>query len=62
MAENDYKKIVRDRLDKDDFIEDDGVGGYADNGMDDWGEDDGDSEEETRLKGESDFGLSNEWT
>lgn len=55
VDEDDYKRIVKGRLQKDDFIEDDGVDGYADNGMDDWG--DGDqyvSEEEAKpKKGES---------
>ena len=30
---------MRGRLQKDDFVVDDGVGGYMDNGMDDFGED-----------------------
>lgn len=29
---------MRGRLQKDDFVVDDGVGGYMDNGMDDFGE------------------------
>lgn len=40
---------MRGRLQKDDFVVDDGVGGYMDNGMDDWvgGDDrDGESEED----------------
>lgn len=36
MDEARYKSIVKGRLQKDDFIVDDGVEGYADNGMDDW--------------------------
>ena len=40
VDEDQYKSIVRGRLQKDDFIVDDGVEGYADNGMDDWGEQD----------------------
>jgi DNA polymerase alpha subunit A len=32
---------VRGRLQRDDFIEDDDGGGYADNGMDAYGEEDG---------------------
>ncbi|KAH9935987.1 uncharacterized protein BXZ73DRAFT_45345 [Epithele typhae] len=33
-----YKTIVKGRLARDDFVEDDGVGGYMDNGMDDFDE------------------------
>lgn len=40
VDEDQYKSIVRGRLQKDDFIVDDGVEGYADNGMDDWGQQD----------------------
>lgn len=36
MDEAQYKSIVKGRLQRDDFIVDDGVAGYADNGMDDW--------------------------
>ena len=52
VDEIEYKKIVKGRLQRDDFIEDDGVGGYADNGMDDWGDNDQDihSEEERVIK------------
>lgn len=38
LDEDDYKKVVRDRLDKDDFVVDDNGLGYADNGMDEWDE------------------------
>ena len=38
MSEEQYKSIVRGRLAKDDFVVDDGVGGYMDNGMDDFEE------------------------
>lgn len=31
-----YKKIVRDRLDQDDFVVDDNGEGYADDGREDW--------------------------
>ncbi|CAE7219297.1 unnamed protein product, partial [Rhizoctonia solani] len=34
VSEDDYKKIVKRRLDRDDFIEDDDGGGYVDNGVD----------------------------
>jgi DNA polymerase alpha subunit A len=36
VTEDQYKSIVRGRLEKDDFVVDDGVSGYMDNGMDDW--------------------------
>ncbi|KAH7144073.1 hypothetical protein EDB81DRAFT_948077 [Dactylonectria macrodidyma] len=47
-----YKKIVRDRLDEDDFVVDDNGEGYADDGREEWDrvqtyEDD--SEEDTRV-------------
>lgn len=38
VDEEAYKKVVRDRLAQDDFVVDDNGGGYADNGMDDWGD------------------------
>ena len=31
-----YKKVVRSRLDQDDFVVDDNGGGYADDGREDW--------------------------
>lgn len=40
VTEDQYKSIVRGRLQKDDFVVDDGVTGYMDNGMDDFGEGD----------------------
>ena len=36
VDEDGYKQVVRDRLDKDDFVVDDNGLGYADNGMDEW--------------------------
>ena len=36
VTEDQYQSIVRGRLQKDDFVVDDGVEGYMDNGMDDW--------------------------
>ena len=36
VSEERYKRIVRGRLAKDDFVVDDGVDGYDDNGMNDW--------------------------
>ena len=38
VTEEQYKTIVRGRLAKDDFVIDDGIGGYMDNGMDDFEE------------------------
>ncbi|KAG0633231.1 hypothetical protein HOY80DRAFT_1141570 [Tuber brumale] len=39
VDEEEYKKVVRQRLDQDDFVVDDQGEGYADNGMDDWDDD-----------------------
>ena len=41
VDEDKYKSIVRGRLQRDDFVVDDGVDGYMDNGMEDWIEEDG---------------------
>ncbi|KAJ8454285.1 hypothetical protein ONZ45_g19366 [Pleurotus djamor] len=35
VTEEQYRSVVRGRLQQDDFVVDDGVGGYVDNGMDD---------------------------
>ena len=53
VDEDQYKSIVKGRLQRDDFIVDDGVGGYADNGMDDWENSGGvlESDEEVKPKG-----------
>lgn len=52
VTEDQYKSIVRGRLQRDDFVVDDGAAGYVDNGMDDWtggnDEDESEIEEETR--------------
>ncbi|KAG6904461.1 hypothetical protein DXG01_009711 [Tephrocybe rancida] len=56
VTEDQYKSIVRGRLQEDDFVVDDGVVGYMDNGMDDWtGEHDhgADSDEELPKKAKS---------
>ncbi|KAI0272419.1 hypothetical protein BC834DRAFT_921889 [Gloeopeniophorella convolvens] len=37
VTEDQYRSVVKGRLAKDDFVVDDGVGDYVDNGMDDWG-------------------------
>ncbi|KAF6814373.1 DNA polymerase alpha catalytic [Colletotrichum sojae] len=36
VDENEYKKIIRDRLDQDDFVVDDNGEGYADDGREEW--------------------------
>lgn len=36
VDEDGYKKIVRERLNKDDFVVDDNGEGYADDGREDW--------------------------
>lgn len=52
VTEDQYKSVVRGRLAKDDFVVDDGVGEYLDNGMDDWENVDAqdDSEDEHMYK------------
>ncbi len=51
VSEDKYKKIVKSRLQRDDFVVDDGVGGYNDNGMDDFEEaDEYESEDERDRK------------
>jgi DNA polymerase alpha subunit A len=36
VDDNQYKKILRDRLDQDDFVVDDNGEGYADDGREEW--------------------------
>jgi len=50
VDEEGYKKVVRDRLDQDDFIVDDNGAGYVDDGREDWDEASmtGSEEEEAR--------------
>ncbi|KAG8710371.1 DNA-directed DNA polymerase alpha catalytic subunit pol1 [Ceratobasidium sp. 423] len=56
VDEDDYKKIVKSRLDRDDFIVDDDGGGYVDNGIDafeargDYESDDDEEDEGERRK------------
>jgi DNA polymerase alpha subunit A len=50
VSEEQYKQIVKGRLAKDDFVEDDGIAGYMDNGMDDWGHESTDEEEEDEKR------------
>lgn len=52
VDEDQVKLIVKGRLAQDDFVEDDGVDGYMDNGMDDWEENEY-SDEEVAKKGMS---------
>lgn len=54
IDDEDYKKVVRDRLNQDDFVVDDAGEGYVDNGMDDWGQErelytDEEDEEESNM-------------
>lgn len=52
VDEDGYKKIVRDRLNQDDFVVDDNGEGYADDGREDWDrvrQYDSDSEDEQGL-------------
>lgn len=54
VDENQYKKIVRDRLNEDDFVVDDNGEGYADDGREEWDrlpQYQDDSEEELGLPG-----------
>ena len=58
VDEEGYKKVVRSRLDRDDFVIDDNGEGYADDGREEWiGERDynsaSDSGEELPLKGKA---------
>ncbi|OCK86282.1 hypothetical protein K432DRAFT_421166 [Lepidopterella palustris CBS 459.81] len=59
VDEEGYKKVVRSRLDQDDFVVDDNGAGYADDGREDWDttdrryEDVTESEEEQPLKGKA---------
>ncbi|KAK6210146.1 DNA polymerase alpha catalytic [Colletotrichum tabaci] len=54
VDENQYKKIIRDRLDQDDFVVDDNGEGYADDGREEWDrapQHYSDSEDEMPVKG-----------
>ena len=54
VDEDGYKKIVRDRLDQDDFVVDDNGEGYADDGREEWdhvGHYDSESEDELPDRG-----------
>jgi DNA polymerase alpha subunit A len=54
VDENQYKKIVRDRLNQDDFVVDDNGEGYADDGREEWDRVhnyESDSEDERVIRG-----------
>lgn len=57
VDEEGYKKVVRSRLDQDDFIVDDNGEGYVDDGREEWEDDrryryaSSESEEEAPLRG-----------
>ena len=58
VDEDGYKKVVRGRLDQDDFVVGDNGEGYADDGREDWDNDrrshyDSDSEEESAPRGKA---------
>jgi DNA polymerase alpha subunit A len=56
VDEDGYKKVVRKRLDRDDFVVDDNGEGYADDGREDWDHQPAygsDSEEELPVKGKN---------
>lgn len=54
VDEDVYRSVVRGRLMEDDFIEEDnGVSGYADNGMDEWDRSASDGEHDDDEKGAS---------
>jgi DNA polymerase alpha subunit A len=60
VDEDSYKKIVRNRLDEDDFVVDDNGAGYADDGREDWQDEprnDYDSESETELPAKGKAGM-----
>jgi len=50
VEEEEYISIVKNRLAQDDFVEDDGVGGYVDHGMDVFDEEENHSEEDVKRK------------
>ena len=64
VTEDQYKSIVKGRLQRDDFVVDDGAGagGYMDNGMDEWtdGHED-ESEEEEIRKGIYSYRIRNSY-
>jgi hypothetical protein len=60
VDEERYKKVVRERLNRDDFVVDDNGEGYADDGREEWDQRHGyctESEEEHPLKGRGKSGM-----
>ena len=55
VTEDQYKRIVKGRLQRDDFVVDDGPAGYADDGMEDWA--DGNEEQESEDEDEFRKGI-----
>jgi DNA polymerase alpha subunit p180 N terminal len=56
VDEEGYKKVVRSRLDRDDFVIDDNGAGYADDGREEWMDErvyHSESEEELPVKGKA---------
>lgn len=58
-----YKKVIRSRLDQDDFVVDDNGEGYADDGREDWDDgqgyaNDSESEGEAPLRGKTGMFLN----
>ena len=58
VDEESYKKVVRSRLDQDDFVVEDNGEGYADDGREDWHTErrplyESESEEELPLRGKA---------
>lgn len=52
VTDEQYRSIVGDRLENDDFIEDDDGSGYVDHGEDEWGTREDSSEDEDDFEGE----------
>ena len=50
VTEDQYKSIVKGRLQRDDFVDDDGAGGYMNNGMDEWSDGNDESEDEEEIR------------
>ena len=55
VSEEQYRSIVKGRLQRDDFVVDDGAEGYVDNGMDEWGGGGADEDLEEEEEDEEDY-------